>query len=143
MLTEIRVMNTLLHAIDGRTDRSYATPCGQSVVGGEDYLPELRASGQVRYVRGTGPGNGDIDPFNVPSTFFPDTVTGADLIAYVEGVRSRSGLGVMGFHGVGGDYLAVSADAHRQLLQYLHDHRGEIWVVPFREAMDYVTQKAR
>ena len=137
MLTEIRTMNTLLHAIDGGADRTYATPCGQSVVGGEDYTAALRASGLVKYVRGTGPnGAGPIDPFNTPGMFFPETVTGADLIAYVEDAHRRGGLAVLGFHGVGGDYLKVSAEAHQQLVTYLHDHRDVFWVATFRQAMD-------
>ena len=144
MLKEIGAMNTMLYAIDGRTEHTYATPCGQHVVGGEDYLPALRSSGLVRYVRAASDsGDGQIDPFNVPSTFFPDTVTGEQLIAYVEKVRAGGGLGVMGFHGVGGDYLIVSAEAHRQLLQYLHQHQSEIWVAPFREVMDHVTGAPR
>ena len=70
----------------------------------------------MKYVRAAGPPIADgRDPFNVPSMFFPDTVTGAELIAFVEATTKRGGLGVMGFHGVGGDYLTVSADAHRQL----------------------------
>jgi len=143
MLTEIRTMNTLLHAIDGRTERTYATPCGQSVVGGEDYTAPLRASGLVKYVRGTGPsGTGAIDPFNTPGMFFPETVTGAELIAYVEDAHRRGGLAVLGFHGVGGDYLKVSAEAHQQLITYLHDHRDVFWVATFRQAIDQV-QAAR
>jgi len=143
MLTEIRTMNTLLHAIDGRTERTYATPCGQSVVGGEDYTAPLRASGLVKYVRGTGPsGTGAIDPFNTPGMFFPEAVTGAELIAYVEDAHRRGGLAVLGFHGVGGDYLKVSAEAHQQLITYLHDHRDVFWVATFRQAIDQV-QAAR
>jgi hypothetical protein len=79
-----------------------------------------------------------VDPFDVPATFFPDTVTGAQLVAYVEKVKAGGGFGVMGFHGVGGDYLTVSNDAHKTLLQYLHEHQSEIWVAPFRDVMDYV-----
>ena len=37
MLNEIRAMNTFLFAINGRSARTYASSCGQTVVGGEDY----------------------------------------------------------------------------------------------------------
>ncbi len=143
MLTEIRVMNTLLHAIDGGTTRTYATPCGQTVVGGQDYIAALKASGLVQYVRGTGPPvEGPVDPFNVPGMFFPETTTGADLIAFVDRIRRAGGLGVLGFHGVGGDYLTVSAEAHQQLVRYLHDHRDVFWVTTFKNALDHVTLAA-
>ena len=137
MLAEIKIMNTLLHAIDGGTERTYATPCGQTVVGGEDYIAALKAAGIVRYVRDAG---GHVergpDSFTAPGTFFPETTTGADLIAFVEAARARGGLAVLGFHGVGGDYLKVTAEAHQQLVSYLHDHQDVFWVTTFRQAMD-------
>ena len=141
MLTEIRVMNTMLHAIDGGSElRTYATPCGQSIVGDGDYIAALRAAGLVKYVRSTGaPGAGVLDPFNVPGMFFPETTKGSDLIAFVEAARQRGGLAVLGFHGVGGDYLKVSAEAHQELVSYLKAHQDIYWVATFRHALDYAT----
>lgn len=140
MLKEIGTMNNMLYAIDGRPEHTFATPCGQHMAGGEDYLPALRTSGLTKYVRAASdPGTGVLDPFDVPSTFFPDTTTGTQLIAYVEKVRTAGGLGVMGFHGVGGDYLTVSAEAHKELIEYLKAHKDEIWVAPFGEVMGYVS----
>jgi peptidoglycan/xylan/chitin deacetylase (PgdA/CDA1 family) len=137
MLAEITIMNTLLHAIDGGAERTYATPCGQTVVGGEDYIAALKTSGVVKYVRDAG---GHVergsDGFSAPGTFFPETTTGADLIAFVDAARARGGLAVLGFHGVGGDYLKVTAEAHQQLVRYLHDHQDVFWVTTFRQAMD-------
>jgi len=137
MLAEIGIMNTMLHAIDGGTERTYATPCGQTVVGGEDYIAALKAAGIVKYVRDAG-GHAERGPdgFSAPGTFFPETVTGAELIAFVDAARARGGLAVLGFHGVGGDYLKVTAEAHQQLVRYLHDHQDVFWVTTFRQAMD-------
>lgn len=139
MLTEIRTMNTMLTAIDGRLQHSYATPCGQHLAGGVDYLPALRASGLVRYTRSADPSERPFDPMDVPARFFPSNATGADLIAAVKDVERRGGMIVLGFHGVGGDYLAVSAQAHAQLLAYLKAHSDTIWVAPFSTVMDYAT----
>ena len=139
MLAEIQTMNNLLQAIDGRSDHAYATPCGQTLVGGQDYLPALRTAGLTRYVRAAselaGPGPA-IDPFAVPSHFFGAGDSGAKMIAYVEALRTRGGVAVIGFHGVGGDYLEVTAEAHRQLLAYLKAHEREIWVGSFTQVMD-------
>jgi hypothetical protein len=44
--------------------------------------------------------------------------------------------GVIVFHGVGGDYLNVSADAHRQLVEYLKAHEKEIWTTTFSNVME-------
>jgi peptidoglycan/xylan/chitin deacetylase (PgdA/CDA1 family) len=139
MLTEIRTMNTMLTAIDGKLQHSYATPCGQHLAGGVDYLPALRASGLVRYTRSADPSEHPFDPMNVPARFFPSTATGADLIAAVQDAERKGGMIVFGFHGVGGDYLSVSAQAHAQLLAYLKAHSDTIWVAPFSTVMDYAT----
>ena len=78
----------------------------------------------------------------VPSWGPLDGPDGQRLAAYVERVAKARGLGVFQFHGVGGDYLAVSADAHRELLEYLRKH-PEVWVATFRELMDYVAAHSR
>jgi peptidoglycan/xylan/chitin deacetylase (PgdA/CDA1 family) len=152
MLEEIRVMNTFLFAIDGRTERSYAVPCDRPVVGhNKDYIKALRASGLVRYVRQDGPDDKAnvldptrrIDPFNVPCQFFDEDVTGARLIDFVKRVRDSGGFGVLGFHGVGGDYLTTSAEAHRELVDYLAAHKHDIWVTTFSKLMDYVLAHGR
>ena len=68
----------------------------------------------------------------------PDAV---QLISFAKKVQQAGGMGVFMFHGVGGDYLNVSADAHKKLLQYLQDQQKEIWVTTFREVMDYITKE--
>ena len=143
MLTEIRAMNTWLTAIDGELEHSYATPCGQHLAGGIDYLPALRSSGLVRYTRNASPWTPpQLDPMDVPCHWFDETATGADMIAAVEKAAQDGGLLVLGFHGVGGDYLKVSAEAHAQLLAYLRENADTIWVAPFSTAMDHATGRA-
>ena len=83
-----------------------------------------------------------LDVFKVPSWGPVDGPDGAELIAYVERVEAARGLGVLQFHGIGGDYLAVTAEAHRQLLEYLRQH-PDIWVAHFSEVMDYVVAGSR
>lgn len=148
MLREIGAMNTFLNAIDGQTSRTMSLPCSVALAGGKDYTDALRASGLIRYVR-TGTNGGTfvsdpamLDPFRVPSRSFPDDVTAEGLIAYVKQVQAKGGLGVFMFHGVGGDYLVNSAEAHQGLMNYLKAH-PEIWVVPFQTAMDRATGTKR
>jgi hypothetical protein len=62
--------------------------------------------------------------------------SGADMIKWVEEVAGAGAAGVIVFHGVGGDYLSVSADAHQQLMSYLKAHDREIWTATFSEVMD-------
>ena len=139
MLAEIRTMNTMLTAIDGKMRHSFATPCGQHLAGGVDYLPVLRDGGLVRYTRSAAwPGGKVLDPMDVPCRWFDEKTTGSDMIAAVESAERSGDLLVLGFHGVGGDYLKVSAEAHAQLLAYLKDHADTIWVAPFSTVMDYI-----
>jgi peptidoglycan/xylan/chitin deacetylase (PgdA/CDA1 family) len=147
MLAEIAVMNSLLVAIDGRDGaRTLSFPCSQTLAGGADYTDALRQSGLIRYARTGGDAWTSVvsdfaalDPLDVPSYGPVDRPSGAELIRYVERVEAAGGLGVLQFHGVGGDYLEVSAEAHQELLDYLKAH--DIWVAGFREVMDHVTAR--
>jgi peptidoglycan/xylan/chitin deacetylase (PgdA/CDA1 family) len=142
LLAEIRTMNTLLTALDGRKEHAFATPCGQTTAGGQDYLAPLIASGMATFIR---------DAATMPSSAHGPKVlgegfvgtSGADMIAWVRKVEDAGGLGVIVFHGVGGDYLSVSAEAHRQLLDYLAAHRDRIWTTTYSEAMKRATEPSK
>jgi peptidoglycan/xylan/chitin deacetylase (PgdA/CDA1 family) len=154
LLSEINVMNILLTAIDGQPKHAFGTPCAQTKVGGatekdaekQDYLAPLKASGLVSYIR---------DPAVPVVTSATSSATpkfsgtafvgssGAEMIAWVKEAEKAEGVSVIVFHGVGGDYLSVSAEAHQQLLDYLAAHRAEIWTASYSETMDYVVKHAR
>jgi peptidoglycan/xylan/chitin deacetylase (PgdA/CDA1 family) len=145
MLREIAAMNLVLYGIDGKQKRTYAYPCTQTVAGTRDYVDTLKRSNLVAYGRVGGDSHSIIkdlqhlDPYLVPSWGFSDQPSGSQLINFVKEVEAAGGMGVFMFHGVGGDYLSVSAEAHQELLTYLKSHRKDIWVMPFKEVMDYVT----
>ncbi len=154
LLSEINVMNVLLTAIDGQPKHAFGTPCEQTKVGGamekdaerQDYLAPLKASGLVSYIRDPGvpvvtPAISSATPKFSGTAFVGSS--GAEMIAWVKEVEKSEGVGVIVFHGVGGDYLSVSAEAHQQLLDYLAAHRAEIWTAPYSETMDYVVKHAR
>lgn len=145
LLDEIGLMNDILFGIDGQDARTYSVPCSQMLIGGLDYTEALRRSGLLKYVRNGGDAYKSVvtdfaalDVFDVPSWGPVDGPTGPQLIDYAQRVAAAHGLGVYQFHGVGGDYLAVTAEAHRQLLGYLKAH-PEIWVGTFQQLLDYVT----
>ena len=143
LLTEIGVMNTLLTALDGKPQHALATPCEHTTVGdGQDYIAPLKASGMVTFIRDSSVMASFADGPKILGNGFVGT-SGADMIAWVKQVESAGGLGVAVFHGVGGDYLSVTAEAHQQLLDYLATHRSTVWTAPFSEAMSYVAQRGR
>jgi peptidoglycan/xylan/chitin deacetylase (PgdA/CDA1 family) len=145
ILREIGMMNNFLRAIDNEKTHTYAYPCTESKVGGINYIDSLRKSGIIKYARMGGDQNAIItdysklDPLWVPSWAVVGKITGDGLINFVTKVQKEGGMGVFMFHGVGGDYLTTSAQAHRELLNYLDKHRDVIWVATFKQAMDYVT----
>lgn len=137
LLTEISVMNTLLTAIDGKPKHAFAMPCGQTTVGGQNYIAPLQAAGLASFIRDYSTPNDGASAPKVLSTGFVGT-HGADMIAWTKQVETAGALGVIVFHGVGGDYLSVSSEAHQQLLDYLVAHRADIWTTTFSEAMAHV-----
>lgn len=139
MLTEIRTMNAVLTAIDGKATHALATPCGTHVAGGVDYLPALRQSGMVQYDRGVGGTAGD--PLDVPSVWFAGKATAADMIKAVEDAEKTGGMVVFGFHGIGGDYLTTTAEAHAEFVAWLKAHASTVWVAPFSTVMDAAAKK--
>ncbi len=140
-LRELQVINTLLYAIDGQAERTFAYTCGDTEYGGVSVIDTLRQSGLFVAVRGSGRGVvSDIpamETFDVPSWGKVEG-TGEEHIEMVRKAGQAGGLLVFTFHGVGGDYLQVSTEAHRELLAYLSDHSDTYWVAPFREVMAYV-----
>lgn len=111
MLDQVRLANTMLHAIDGRSERTFNAPCGDSMAGGKPYWPAIR------------------DEFVAlrPAGHAPVGLSGAQLIALVKEAAARGGVVHLVFHGVGGDYLSVSKEAHEELLRFLSEHRAEFW----------------
>lgn len=143
LLDEISVMNSLLFAIDGKESRTFAYPCGETTIDGKSYVDSLKSVG-IAYARGVGnsPIINDLEKlnyFNVPCRGFSTNAPSSDLINFVKEVQKSNALGVLIFHGVGGDYLEISAEAHHTLVQYLKKN-DKIWVATFEEAMDYITR---
>jgi hypothetical protein len=143
-------MNHFLYAVDSKTTRTYAYPCTETTVGnGKSYVDTMRKYGLVKYARVGGDVDAVItdfkhlDPLQVPSYGLEDNTTGAQLIAFVKRVQQKNGMGIIMLHGIGGDYITVSAAAHRELLNYLKENKKEIWVATFQQAMDYAMQASK
>jgi len=136
---EIRVVNVMLHAIDGKTVRTYAFPCGEFTIHDSSYYLGLRK--EFAGARGVVPkmqSLGTINPDNINAVSV-EKQTGAEMIGMVrEAIRTHSLL-VFCFHGVGGGHgTNVELGDHSQLLHFLKDHQQEIWVAPMVEVATYI-----
>jgi len=65
------------------------------------------------------------------------------IISFVKSVQQRGGMGIIMFHGIGGDYITTSSRVHQALLDYLVENRRSIWVTTFQQAMDFVVKRTR
>lgn len=144
ILHEIEVMNNFLYAVDSKNGRTYAYPCTETHVGGKDYVDSMRKHGIIKYARIGGDAQDAVitdfkhlDPLQVPSFGLEDHTSADKLIAFVKNVEQSGGMGIIMFHGVGGDYITTSAQAHRELISYLKENKKDIWITTFQQAMDY------
>lgn len=145
LLAQIRLGNTLLQAIDGRRERTFAAPCGDLQATGKPYLQDLTADFVAIKSRfgGMVPDMASLDPYAV-GVEAVSGVTGAELIALVQRAAAAGTMVNITFHGVGGDYLSVSREAHEELLAYLASHRDIYWTDSFVRIMQHVkAQRAR
>lgn len=141
---EAAAMSTTLLALDGESVRTFAYNCCDTVAGGRSYVDALRPlflaarAGEDRIAADVGA----LDPMLVPS-WAAENVTGAQLVAFARKALDAGGLAVFQFHGIGGQWISVSRDAHRELLAWLAGHRGEVWTGPFRQVMAHVVAEQK
>ncbi len=116
-----------------------AYPCGSTWIGSAhtSYVPLV----EELFVAARGADGRVCDPnrdslFEVPSV--AGNVSGAELTSWVDRASSAGGWVVFTFHGVAGDYLTVSSAAHEVLLNYLEQHRSQIWTERFGAVARYV-----
>ena len=139
LVAQIRVGNTLLRAIDGKHLRSFAAPCGDVNAAGKPYLKELLGDfvAMKSAFGGVVPDMHALDPYGVGVEVASNT-TGRELIALVQRAAAAGTMVNITFHGVGGDYLAVTREAHDELLAYLASNRAIYWTDTFLRIMQYV-----
>lgn len=142
MRDQVLLANTMLNAIDGATRRTFTPPCFEKIAKGENYLDLV--AGEFVGVRLGGKAVADdmatLDPAAVTVTA-PEGLTGKQLIAIVEEAARRHTMASITFHGIGGDYLTISPQAHEELLAYLDRHRDVYWVDTFINIMTHVRQQ--
>jgi peptidoglycan/xylan/chitin deacetylase (PgdA/CDA1 family) len=118
---------------------TFAYPCGSTWIGSsyESYTPLVRR--HFAAARGTAP------TFAVPETESFDNApavsgdkSAEELVKLVEGAAEDRAWLILMFHGVGGDFMTVSEDAHEALLAYLERHKDSVWTDTFARVSSYV-----
>lgn len=138
---EIRVNNTLLKAIDGKSIRTFAYPCGDLKIGDVYFYNNLK--NDFAGARGVSPGlqtAAQVDLTNIDC--YAINGQSADyMIGLVKKAEASHTLLVFLFHGVGGGHsINVSLDAHSKLIHYLKNNEKNIWIAPMVDVAEKISQ---
>lgn len=138
---EIRTMNNILEAIDGKTERTFAYPCGDMKIHDTAYLDGMKKD--FINARGATPAMqtiDEVDLYNI-DCYGINGETGEQLTDLVKQAMSRHTLLVFLFHGVGGEHsLDVSVEAHSDLLHFLKVNEKNICIAPMIDVAKYIHQ---
>jgi peptidoglycan/xylan/chitin deacetylase (PgdA/CDA1 family) len=142
--------HAIIAALETHRGLTFAYPCDNETFG----PPWDDTRNQVRYLSFVAEfyfaarmDNGGLP--NNPPELNPLTVHGLNrtvgldfprLQTMMEPVLSSHQWGVYEFHGVGGDHLAISAEAFDGLASYLQQH-GEIWCATFGDVVRYIQER--
>ena len=139
MIDETRMTNLFLHALDGKTKRTFAFTCGDMKIGDSSFINGMKNDFiAARAVRAQMHKIDEIDLLNV-DCYMVNGETGAQMIEWAKKAMETNSLLVILFHGVGGgNSLNVSLPAHREFLKYLKKNEKNIWIAPMLDVAEYV-----
>ena len=144
MDNEILSMNNILKAIDCKSKRTFAYPCGDMKIHDSLYLDPIKNDFvAARGVKAEMLPIDKVDLYNV-GCYTMNGQSGDEMIALVKKAMASRTLLVFLFHGVGGEHsLNVSLEAHSQLLHFLKQNQKDIWIAPMIDVAEYIkTTKA-
>lgn len=136
---ELKVANTLLKAIDGKNERTFAYTCGDLEAGDSSFIDIVKEN--FLAARGVAPDYNSIEKtnlFNIGAIVVLNQPV-EELIKIVEQAKKDHTLVVFLFHGVGGGHsLNYPLEDHNNLVQYLKDNEKEIWTNSMLEIAKYI-----
>ena len=128
MQQQIIRANESLAMLDDQQSRTYTIPCGDVMAAGENYLPHIRE--HVLAIKGRTLSS--VEEVIVS----PSEISSEALISLLTEQPEEVRIINVIFHGVGGDYLSVSNDAHQALLEYLDANRDDYVVDTYRNIVE-------
>jgi peptidoglycan/xylan/chitin deacetylase (PgdA/CDA1 family) len=139
MVNESVMTNIFLQALDGKTERTFAYPCGDMKIGDTAYIDSMHNDFiAARAVREQMHTIDKIDLYNI-DCYAMNNATAAQMEALVQQAMQTNTLLVFLFHGVGGEHaINVSLDEHNALLRYLEQNEKDIWIVPMIDVAKYI-----
>jgi peptidoglycan-N-acetylglucosamine deacetylase len=142
IVDEIKTANAYLHAIDGKTEHTFAYTCGDCTAGDSSFLGFIKDNFiAARGVAPASPAMDEVDLNNIPC-YMVWHESADDLINIVKNAMKKNLLVVFLFHGVGGEHnINVPLEIHNELLNFLKDNEKDIWVAPLVEIAKFIVNK--
>ena len=140
ILAELKTANTLLKAIDGKTERTFGYTWSNFMAGGEDFSDDIES--MFVGARCDGPIPKTMDDYNdykTPSRGVQNYST-EELIAFANTAKENGTIAIFMFHSVGGGYLNVGSKEHLALLKYIKENEDDFYCASFIEVMKYIKQ---
>ena len=139
MIDETRMTNLFLHALDGKTKRTFAFTCGDMKIGDSSFINAMKNDFvAARAVRNEMHKINEVDLYNV-DCYMVNNHSFEQMKEWVDKAVQTNSLLVILFHGVGGgNALNVSLPAHRDILKYIKQNEKDIWVAPMLDVAEYV-----
>jgi peptidoglycan/xylan/chitin deacetylase (PgdA/CDA1 family) len=139
MRAELQQTLSLLQGFGAPAPFTFAYPCGETRVGepAQSYVPivsELFLAARGVQARLADPWRDSL--LEVPA--IDGAREASELIALCERAEAEGAWLVLLFHGVGGDHLAVSAEAHAALVDHLARRHAALWTENFRTVARHV-----
>ncbi len=139
MQDEIKMTNTFLQAVDGKTKRTFAYTCGDMNIGTTSFIDDLKTDFvAARGVRNEMSKIQDVNLYNI-DCYVVNNHTAAEMIDWVKQAEATNALLVILFHGVGGgNPLNVSAEEHRKFLHYLKQKENDLLIQPLITVAEHI-----
>jgi sialate O-acetylesterase len=141
MTAETRFTNTLLSSIDGKTERTFAFPCGDKKIGNDYYYDAVKQDFVA--ARGVHGGLQTIDSVDLAdiNCYSINGQNAEYMISLVKKAKETHTLLVFLFHGVGGGHnLNVDLGEHSKLLHYLKSQEKDVWIAPMVDIAKFIRQ---
>ncbi|MFT6810841.1 MAG: peptidoglycan/xylan/chitin deacetylase (PgdA/CDA1 family) [Saprospiraceae bacterium] len=144
IIKEIANASAVLSEIDGKLERTFAYTCGDTSVLDTSFVEEIKAL--FTAARGV---NRDFDDLGSLDLYHLNThsMAGHDanhMKTLVDEAIEQGSLLVFLFHGVGGEHdLTVEKEDHDELVRYIKQKEGEIWVSSMVDIAAFIKETNR
>lgn len=142
IVREIDMTNLFLKSLDGKTERTFAYPCGDTSTGDGSFVEVIKD--RFIALRGVASRLNKVESVNLDDVYCvsADESSADQLISWAEKARAENALLVVLFHGVGGGHsINVPLEKHNEFLIYLQTHRENFWVATMAEAARHVRMR--